>query len=73
MNDFYKIGQVIEVQGQKLRIRVFENNNSNILMHQGNVIKNVSGGRTMVVLTMTFIDEPMAKNMSFQRKYAEPL
>ena len=31
MNDFYKIGQVIEVRGQKLRIRVFENKNSNIL------------------------------------------
>ena len=30
MNDFYKIGQVIEVRGQKLRIRVFENKNSNI-------------------------------------------
>ena len=44
MNDFYKIGQVIEVQGQKIRIRVFENKNSNILVYQGNVIKNVSVG-----------------------------
>ena len=26
----------------------------------------------MVALTMTFMDEPMAKNMSFQREYAEP-
>ena len=26
---------------------------------------NVSGDRTMVALTMTFMDEPMAKNMSF--------
>lgn len=42
MNDFYKIGQVIEVRGQKLRIRVFENKNSNILVYQGHVIKNVS-------------------------------
>lgn len=25
---------------------------------------NVSGDRTMVALTMTFMDEPMAKNMS---------
>ena len=33
---------------------------------------NVSGDRTMVALTMTFMDEPMAKNMSFQREYAEP-
>ena len=33
---------------------------------------NVSGDRTMVALTMTFADEPMAKNMSFQREYAEP-
>ena len=32
---------------------------------------NVSGDRTMVALTMTFMDEPMAKNMSFQREYAE--
>ena len=32
----------------------------------------VSGGRTMVALTMTFMDEPMAKTMSFQRQYAEP-
>lgn len=38
MNDFYKIGQVIEVRGQKLRIRVFENKNSNILVYQGHVI-----------------------------------
>ena len=34
MNDFYKIGQVIEVRGQKLRIRVFENKNSNILVRK---------------------------------------
>ena len=33
---------------------------------------NVSGDRTMVALTMTFMNEPMAKNMSFQREYAEP-
>ena len=33
---------------------------------------NVSNDRTMVALTMTFMDEPMAKNMSFQREYAEP-
>ena len=33
---------------------------------------NVSNDRTMVALTMTFVDEPMAKTMSFQREYAEP-
>lgn len=44
LNDFYKIGQVIEVRGQKLRIRVFENKNSNILIYQGKIIKNVSVG-----------------------------
>ena len=33
---------------------------------------NVSGDRTMIALTMTFMEEPMAKNMSFQREYAEP-
>ena len=27
---------------------------------------------TMIALTMTFADEPMAKTMSFQREYAEP-
>ena len=26
----------------------------------------------MMALTMTFSDEPMAKNMSFRRQYAEP-
>lgn len=44
LNDFYKIGQVIEVKGQKLRIRVFENKNSNVLIYQGQVIKNISVG-----------------------------
>ena len=44
MTDFYKIGQVIEVRGQKLRIRVFENKNSNILIYNGQIIKNVSVG-----------------------------
>ena len=33
---------------------------------------SVSGDRIMMALTMTFSDEPMAKNMSFQRQYAEP-
>lgn len=42
--DFYKIGQVIEVRGQKVRIRVFENKNSNILLYNGQIIKNVSVG-----------------------------
>ena len=53
MNDFYKIGQVIEVRGQKLRIRVFENKNSNILIYQGHVIKNVSVG-SFVKITKGF-------------------
>ncbi len=33
---------------------------------------NVSSDRAMIALTMTFMDEPMAKTMSFQRAYAEP-
>ncbi len=33
---------------------------------------NVSSDREMIALTMTFMDEPMAKTMSFQRAYAEP-
>lgn len=53
MNDFYAIGQVIEVRGQKLRIRVFENKNSNILVYQGHVIKNVSVG-SFVKITKGF-------------------
>ena len=32
---------------------------------------NVSGDNMMIALTMPFMDEPMAKNMSFQREYAE--
>ena len=44
MNDFYRIGQVIEVRGQKIRIKVFENKNSNILVYKGQAIKNVSVG-----------------------------
>lgn len=44
LNDFYKIGQVIEVTGQKLRIKVFENKNSNIFIYQGHIVKNVSVG-----------------------------
>lgn len=44
LDEFYKIGQVIEVRGQKIRIRIFENKNSNILIYQGHIIKNVSVG-----------------------------
>lgn len=44
LNDYYKIGQVIEVRGQKVRIKVFENKNSNILVYQGQIVKNVSVG-----------------------------
>ena len=44
LNEFYKIGQVIKVSGQKLLIRVFENRNSHILVYQGQIIKNVSVG-----------------------------
>ena len=53
MNDFYAIGQVIEVRGKKLRIRVFENKNSNILVYQGQVIRNVSVG-SFVKITKGF-------------------
>lgn len=44
LNDYYKIGQVIEVRGQKVRIKVFENKNSHILVYQGQIVKNVSVG-----------------------------
>ena len=33
---------------------------------------NLSGDRASLALTMTFMEEPMAKVMSFQRSYAEP-
>ncbi|WP_196592631.1 hypothetical protein [Pectinatus sottacetonis] len=44
LNDFYKIGKVIKVSGQRILIRVFENRNSHILVYQGQIIKNVSVG-----------------------------
>lgn len=44
LNEFMKLGQVVEVRGQKIRIRVFENKNGPILLYQGNIIKNVSVG-----------------------------
>ena len=44
LNEFYKIGQVIKISGQKIQIRVFENRNSHILVYQGQIIKNVSVG-----------------------------
>ena len=44
LNDYYKIGQVIEVRGQRVRIKVLENKNSNILVYQGQIVKNVSVG-----------------------------
>lgn len=44
LNEFYKIGQVIKVSGQKILVRVFESRNSHVLVYQGNIIKNVSVG-----------------------------
>lgn len=34
--------------------------------------RTVSGDRTMITLTMTFEDEPMAKIINFQWEYTEP-
>lgn len=44
INDFYKIGQVIKVSGQKVLVKVFENRNSHVLLYQGNIVRNVSVG-----------------------------
>ncbi len=44
LNEFMKLGQVVEVRGQKISIRVFENKNGPILLYKGNIIKNVSVG-----------------------------
>lgn len=54
LNEFYKIGQVIKVSGQKIQIRVFENRNSHILVYQGQIIKNTSVG--------TFVKIPKGYN-----------
>ncbi|WNY23053.1 hypothetical protein MmiHf6_03500 [Methanimicrococcus hongohii] len=42
--EFYKIGEVISVHGKKIKIHVFENKNSTILIHKGKIVKNVSVG-----------------------------
>lgn len=42
--DILKIGEVIEVRGQKIRASVFSDKNESILNYQGNLIKNVSVG-----------------------------
>lgn len=44
LNEFMKLGQVVEVRGQKISIRVFENKNGPILLYKGDIIKNVSVG-----------------------------
>jgi DNA helicase HerA-like ATPase len=44
LNEFMKLGQVVEVRGQKIRARVFENKNGPILLYKGDIIKNVSVG-----------------------------
>lgn len=45
MNDeMLIIGEVIEVRGQKVRIKIYSNKNSSIILYNGNVIRNISVG-----------------------------
>lgn len=43
-NEYLKIGQVIEVRGQKIKVKVFKNKNSSIILHNGQIIKNITVG-----------------------------
>ncbi|WP_291560061.1 MULTISPECIES: ATP-binding protein [unclassified Clostridium] len=45
MNDeILIIGEVIEVRGQKVRIKIYSNKNSSMLLYNGNMIRNISVG-----------------------------
>lgn len=43
-NNILKIGEVIEVKGQKVRAKVYQEKNTSTLNYNGNIIKNVSVG-----------------------------
>lgn len=45
MNDeILMIGEVIEVKGQKIRVKIYSNKNSSMLLYNGNLIRNISVG-----------------------------
>ena len=44
MNEILKVGEVIEVKGQKVRARVYHDKNTSTLNFNGEIIKNISVG-----------------------------
>lgn len=48
-SDLLKIGQVIEVRGQRIKIRVFQNKNAALLFCNGDIIKNVCVGNLIKI------------------------
>ena len=47
--ELLKVGQVIEVRGQKIKIKVFSNKNSAILVCGGDIIKNICVGNFLKI------------------------
>lgn len=52
-DEILKIGEVIEIRGQKIRAQVYDNKNSAHLMFNGKIVKNVSVG-SFVKITKGF-------------------
>ncbi|WP_270215470.1 ATP-binding protein [Clostridium butyricum] len=50
-NDILKVGEVIEVRGQKVRAKVYEQKNSLYINYNGNVVKNISVGGFIKIRT----------------------
>lgn len=48
-SDLLKIGQVIEVRGQRIKIKVFQNKNAALLFCNGDIIKNICVGNLVKV------------------------
>lgn len=55
MNNILKIGEVIEVKGQKVRARVYQDKNTSTLNFNGEIIKNISVG-SFVKIRKNFLD-----------------
>ncbi len=55
MNNILKIGEVIEVKGQKVRAKVYQDKNTSTLNFNGKLIKNVSVG-SFVKIRNNFLD-----------------
>lgn len=55
MNNILKIGEVIEVKGQKVRAKVYQDKNTSTLNFNGEIIKNISVG-SFVKIRKNFLD-----------------